>query len=612
MKTTVNKNYSNTRNARWQYWIILISILFMAITALPNLYQNQTVLEISQTNPQVAPIHATHLAFDLSKNNIATSSVHTNYDTSRIILKSSTDGITAKDIFTKQLGDDFSIKLLEEDSTPKWLKRLGLRPIKLGLDLSGGVLFILDVDSELAFSERLEFIAQTTKSLIREHNIRGARITQNKQQAINLLFPPSANIKVITSEIIKRFPDLLISRPENNKIVLSYSEQAIKQLHQETMQQVLSTMRQRINELGITEAITQRQGHDRIRIELPGVKDPKEAKRIIGATATLDFYEKQNVGGKSFKRTNGEKINVNPIPIFSGKNIKDARAGRDELGIPLVNLTLDEQGGDKMFRFSKRNIGNPLITVFTEYKKNSSNKTEKTSKIINIATIQAQLGARFSITNLASLEEAHELALLIRAGSLTAPVTILKQRTIGPTLGETNIENGMSALMLGVAMTLVFMALWYRRLGLIANCALFLNLLSLLGLMSLLPGAVLTLPGIAGLVLTVGMAVDTNVIIFERIKEERRRGRSLTMAVEHGYKNAFATILDANITTMIAALILYGIGYGPVKGFAMTLGLGLVTSMFTGVFISHVLTNLFYRDTKRQSKSTIKRMGVQS
>jgi preprotein translocase subunit SecD len=277
-----------------------------------------------------------------------------------------------------------------------------------------------------------------------------------------------------------------------------------------------------------------------------------------------------------------------------------------------VNLTLDAAGGDKMFRFSSENVGEPIITVYSEYYKNAAGETVKSSEVINVATIQMALGSRFSITNMSSPQKAQELALLLRAGSLDAPVTITKEQTINATLGKTNIDNGLAALVLGIALTLAFMVIWYRRLGIIANCALLLNLVCLLGLMSLLPGAVLTLPGIAGLVLTVGMAVDTNVLIFERIREELKRGRSPLTAVDLGYKNALTTILDSNITTLLCALILFSIGYGPVKGFAITLGLGILTSMFTGLYVSKGLTQLFYRGFRKRLQHKATKQGANS
>ena len=418
--------------------------------------------------------------------------------------------------------------------------------------------------------------------------------TENK---INLHFlsHQAASVKSVVNELQQRLPGVTYSSSGDRDGTLVFSEQSITTFHHEIMAQALTTLRGRIEELGITEAVTQRQGQNRIRIELPGVKDPEQAKRIIGATASLDFYEMAQsgtVGIKTFTDENGRRLRLAPKPIFTGSNIENATSGRDEMGVALVNLALDGIGGKKMSEFSKDNIGNPMVTIFSEYHKNSSDEMVKSSKVISVATIQSQLGNRFSITNLDSPQAASDLALLLRAGSLDAPITIVQQRTIQASLGQENVSNGIMALAIGLGITLLFMGLWYRKLGLIANTSLVLNLICLLGLMALLPNVVLTLPGIAGLVLTVGMAVDTNVLIFERIKEERKRGRSNFLAIETGYKEAFATILDANVTTMITALILLSIGYGPVKGFAMTLSLGILTSMFTGVFVAHVLTAL--------------------
>ncbi len=585
----------------WQYLIIFTSLIFMTLSALPNFYPEQEFLLVSGRSADSQPIDAIQIHQQLTKQGFLIESIDPIESSSWIILESNKQVKAAQQFLSQHLGSDYTVEILAADTTPKWLKALGGEPIKLGLDLSGGVLFVLNVDGEKAFTERMQHILISTKLVLRENKIRSVQVSKNGQNKITIKSGQPSLLSEVVSEVQKKFPNLTIQYVDRTHVFLFYSDVERNIFHQEIMQQSLTTLRGRIAELGITEAVTQRQGVSRIRIELPGVKDPSEAKRIIGATASLDFYKLQARGGKTYETKHGEKVSVNPIAIFSGKHIKNAQAGRDEMGLPLVTLTLDSLGGDKMFKFSSQNIGKPMVTVFSEYYQNAHGETKKKSKAISIATIQAQLGSRFSITNLSSPQEAQELALLLRAGSLDAPITIVKERSINASLGESNIDKGMAALMLGIGLTLAFMALWYRRLGLIANFALFLNLVCLLGLMSLLPGAVLTLPGIAGLVLTVGMAVDTNVLIFERIKEEKKKGRSLPLAVEYGYRNAFATIFDANITTLITALILYSIGYGPVKGFAVTLGLGILTSMFTGVFISRALTNVFYAHTSTQS-----------
>lgn len=327
---------------------------------------------------------------------------------------------------------------------------------------------------------------------------------------------------------------------------------------------------------------------------------------MIGATASLAFYEAKSgseaVSGDDLvlKDNNGRTVMLSKRPVLTGDHIVNARAGIDKMGFSEVNISLDHAGGKIMSDFSGKHIGKPMATVYREYKTNARGETERSERVISVATIQSQLGSQFRITGAGSTEEAQQLALLLRAGSLTAPVTIVEERTIGASLGAENIENGFSALALGMTMTLTFMALWYRRLGWVANVALIANMICLLGLIALLPGAVLTLPGIAGLVLTVGMAVDTNVLIFERIKDKLAEGRSFAQAIDLGFSSAFSTILDANITTMITALILYSIGNGPIQGFALTLGLGLLTSMFTGVFASRALINLVWRRDNRR------------
>lgn len=615
----------------WQILVIIITVIILGLNAIPTLYGNNNALLVSTVNPTQALPRAELESRDelesraeqelspqqlnslMQQENIQVKQIISGETDSKIVIDGDDEALMrAQQLLKNTLGDNYNVRLGNQSAAPAWLQNLGMSPIKLGLDLSGGVLFVLEVDTQKADQERLGNAKDEALQIIHDQGLRGISVkvaamgnqTESKADTttinkghIDLHFPShqAAHIKAMVKELQQRLPGISYSQTNDRSGTLTFSEQNVSTFHQEIMAQALSTLRGRIEELGITEAVTLRQGQNRIRIELPGVKDPEQAKRIIGATASLDFYEMANSGtasAKNFTDQNGQPLRVAPKPIFSGSNIETASAGRDEMGMPLVNLSLDGLGGKKMSEFSRDNIGKPMVTVFSEYHKNSANEMIKKSKVINVATIQAQLGNRFSITNLDSTQAAADLALLLRAGSLDAPITIVQQRTIQASLGKDNVNNGLMALAIGLGITLVFMGLWYRKLGLIANASLVLNLVCLLGLMALLPNVVLTLPGIAGLVLTVGMAVDTNVLIFERIKEERQRGRSNFMAIETGYKEAFATILDANITTMITALILLSIGYGPVKGFAMTLSLGILTSMFTGVFVAHVLTYL--------------------
>jgi len=599
------RNTNSKPKYTWQILVIIITVLILGLNAIPTLYGNNNALLITAVNSKQSVPNPQQLRTVMQQADIQVEQIINGQADSKIVITGDDEILMrAQQQLKTALGDDYQVRLSNQSAAPMWLQGLGMEPIKLGLDLSGGVLFVLEVDTHKADQERLSNVKDQVLQLMHDQGLRGISVkipahdtNTDSVSKIELRFgnAQSAQLKTVITELQQNIAGLSYTQTVDGSASLTFTEQSKTTFHQEIMTQALTTLRGRIEELGITEAVTQRQGKNRIRIELPGVKDPEQAKRIIGATASLDFYElasKDTVSAKNFSDENGQRLSVAPKPIFTGSNIENATAGRDEMGMALVNLSLDGLGGKKMSEFSRVNIGNPMVTIFSEYHKNSADEMVKSSKVISVATIQAQLGNRFSITNMSSPQAAADLALLLRAGSLDAPITIVQQRTIQASLGQENVSNGIMALAIGLGVTLIFMGLWYRKLGLIANISLVLNLVCLLGLMALLPNVVLTLPGIAGLVLTVGMAVDTNVLIFERIKEERLRGRSNFMAIETGYKEAFATILDANITTMITALILLSIGYGPVKGFAMTLSLGILTSMFTGVFVAHILTYL--------------------
>ncbi|WP_166419077.1 protein translocase subunit SecD [Pseudoalteromonas sp. Z1A8] len=589
----------STAKFKLSYIAMLIVLVLLAISALPNLYPNKSWLHIStapHSETQSLPSTKTLVTF-LNNQGLEVEQGVDKQSTINVLLNEPTKSAQAQAAIKAQYPNT-QVKIVEHATSPTWLQDFGLSPIKLGLDLNGGVLFVLDVDLDKAVDEQLVSAYQQAKSIIIKQKAHGVK-AQQTQHGFEINALPNATDKLtpVIEELQSRFANLAVVTSNNGSVKtakFSYSEQGRSAFDKEVMGQTLTTLRSRIEELGITEAVTQQQGKHRIRIELPGVQDPTEAKRIIGATASLGFYQLKEIGGQTFNMQSGGTIKLDPVPIFTGDHINNANIGRDDWGKPLVQLSLDGQGGDAMSTFSKANIGKPMATVYSEYSQNAKGEVVKKSEVINVANIAQHLSSRFSITNMKSQQAAADLALLLRAGSLTAPVTIVHEQTIGPSLGSENISNGLAALMLGMGITLAFMALWYRRLGLIANVALILNLTSLVGLMSLLPGVVLTLPGIAGLVLTIGMAVDTNVIIFERIKEERRQGRAPYQAIQEGYKQAANTIFDANITTMITALILYGIGYGPVKGFAITLALGLLTSVFTGVYVSKILSQTLY------------------
>ena len=602
---TVRPESGKYKLSKWKYIVIIFTLIFLGISAVPNLFQNYTTLLIDSPQPIMAECSAAEYKDVLEARSVSVKSVDCDKKFVSIRLSDETDYRRAKEILRSHLGREVTVSKVNQNDQPDWLTQLGAEPIELGLDLSGGVLVVLKVDLNQAAHESMNSIKYEIDRYKREQQLRGLSIQVDKNNGLKILSSKVASLNRIERFIAKQFPELILNHKSVQSLTFALDAQSSAKFNQQVMQQTLSTMRQRIDEIGITEAIVQRQGENRIRIEIPGLKDPTLVEKYIGATASLKVFQPHNSSRLSFKDELGQKIEVDPKPIFTGENIKDAQAGRDEMGIPLVNLRLDATGGEKMLKHSSKNVGNQMVTVLSEYVSEPSGTIQRTDRIISIATIQSQLGNRFSITNLDSMQQAQTLAMSIRAGSLAAPVSIVKKQTIDATLGKQNIINGFKALALGLGVTLLFMALWYRKLGLVANISLLLNLVCLVGLLSLLPGAVLTLPGIAGLVLTIGMAVDTNVLIFERIKEEKKKKIPDSLVLERGYNNAMSTIVDANLTTLFVAVILYGIGFGPVKGFAITLGLGTLTSLFCGVFVSRVLSEWFYLRANR-SKDRLK------
>ncbi|CCQ09461.1 Protein-export membrane protein SecD (TC 3.A.5.1.1) [Pseudoalteromonas luteoviolacea B = ATCC 29581] len=599
---TINvKTVKPTWQSRMKLWLILGIILALGVCALPNLYQNKTVLNINTTSAAKALPSLNELSTLLVRNDFAIEQISVN-DVATIELSEQTRSANAQTLLLETYENQLQVKIVEVATAPIWLQRLGLAPIKLGLDLNGGVLFVLKVDIEKALEKRMENIALEANALRIKEKLRGVNIERRSNTAVNLVAKSNAleSLTQLTTSLKTLFPQLQATEQvfgNDIRVTLSLDEAGQAEFSKQTMTQALTTLRSRIAELGITEAVTQRQGANYIRIELPGVQDPAAAKRIIGATAQLSFHALKEVGGKIVDGEYG-KVSIDPLAIFSGADIDSAQAGRDEYGKPQVQLQLSSQGGDKMMRFSRANVGKPMATLYSEYQQDHRGEIQQTHNVISVATISQALGQRFSITNMSSWQKAQDLALLLRAGSLEAPLTIVTERTIGPSLGAQNIQSGFKALALGLSLTLAFMLLWYRKLGVIACIALVANIVCLIGLMSLIPGIVLTLPGIAGLVLTIGMAVDTNVIIFERIKEELKQGSSMMAALLRGYKQAQTSIIDANLTTMITALVLMAIGYGPIKGFAITLSLGILTSMFCGVIVSAQLSHWFYAPRK--------------
>jgi preprotein translocase subunit SecD len=536
----------------------------------------------------------------------------------KIVIKFSTldQQLDSKTVLQNTLLDRVIIALNLEPTTPDWLKDLGGKPVKLGLDLSGGVHFLLEVDIDTAKQGRLELLLDTYRKTFKEDKIRFTD-SSIKDLALHFKFRDQESYNKALKKYRNDSPGLtglqyiITERPSSNVLILEYSDVALKEIRDYAVGQNLTTLRNRVNELGVSEPIVQRQGATRIVVELPGVQDPTAAKKIIGKTANLEFRLEANsrtspLRKEEFNFKDNEYLTafLEKAVVVSGDRVTNANTGFDESGFSQVNITLDMQGGRAMQKATSGNIGRKLAVLFVEQKSKSELVTDENGKsvieqttyieknIISLATIQAVLGTSFRITGVGNPQEASELALLLRAGALAAPMKFVEERTVGPSLGKENIELGMRSIMIGFALVVIFMTLYYRVFGLAANVSLFLNLVLITGIMSLL-GATLTLPGIAGIVLTVGMAVDANVLIFARIREELKE-KDPQSAIHDGFSRAFVTIFDANVTTLIAALILYIIGTGPVKGFAITLSIGIVTSMFTAIMCTRAMVNLIY------------------
>lgn len=600
MERKPNKRLLNHYSA-WKYIVLIVTIIVMLFSALPTFYGENAAVQVgAKAGLTLTPVA---LRDKLQAEGVTVKRIDQKNGETLIVLDADNQQTLVKTLVSSMVTEPKELTLSFASAAPSWLQNLGFQPIKLGLDLRGGVQFLLDVDVDPVYQTQGEALVDSLRQFIREQKIRGASVYLDQTNQLNLTLPDNDARAAVRQMMKQSYPNWQLSNTDGAGLQIKLSQEEQTKLRNLTVQQNLQVMRSRIEELGITEALVQRQGDHRIRIELPGVQDPAAAKNVIGATASLAFFEVKESGSVNAMVLNdksGKPIYVSRTPVLGGDHIVDARASLGEMGMAEVNINLDRVGGQKMSEFSRTNIGKPMATSYSEYSRDELGKAKQTQEIISVATIQSQLGDRFRITGAGTYQEAQQLALLLRAGSMTAPVTIVEERTIGPTLGAENIENGFAALGLGMGITLLFMALWYRRLGWVANIALISNMVILFGLLALIPGAVLTLPGIAGLVLTVGMAVDTNVLIFERIKDKLKEGRSFALAIDTGFDSAFSTIFDANFTTMITAVVLYSIGNGPIQGFALTLGLGLLTSMFTGIFASRALINLVYgRDASR-------------
>ena len=603
---------------RYPLWKNLMVIFLVAIGilyALPNLYGEDPAVQISGTRGQEANSSVlSEVQTVLKDNHLTTKSVVLENGSILVRFDNTDAQLLAKDKITEKLGTNYSVALNLAPATPKWLSSIGGNPMKWGLDLRGGVRFLMEVDMNSALTKRQEQLQDSLRTELRKEKYQYSAIksAENFSTIVSLVNPEQ--LSDVQRYLRKQHPTLDIRAISDNTLSLALSDAALNEARESAIEQNLSILRKRVTELGVAEAVIQRQGAERIVVELPGVQDTARAKEILGATATLEFrLVNGNANLEAAARgmvTSDSEVkydrNNRPIVLYKravlgGEHITNASSGVDQnTSRPQVSVTLDSEGGEIMSQTTRANIQKPMATLYVEYKdsgkKDENGKTilQKHEEVINVATIQGRFGSQFQITGIDSPAEAQNLAVLLRSGALIAPIQIVEERTIGPSLGAQNVEQGLQASFWGLMIVVAFMVIYYRKFGLIANVALIVNIILLVGLMSLLPGATLTMPGIAGIVLAVGMSVDANVLIFERIKEEIRNGRPVQQAISEGYSGAFSSIFDANLTTILTAVALYAVGTGPIKGFAITLSLGIAISMFTAITGTRAIVNFLY------------------
>ena len=613
------------RYGLWKYLLIFVILGFGIIYSLPNLYAPDPAVQISYTSSSQS---ADSLLADRVKDLIDGEKFQTKIELEEDYVLVRTDSyqnqLLIKDILSSNLINDVVIALNLAPTTPKWLEDIGGSPMKLGLDLRGGVHFLMQVDTQTAIKNRQDGTLQDIRRRFREEKIRYSQANVQDDSSIFLKFNNLDALSKAEEFIIDNYSQFtypLITNEDSLKLVLSDTE--IEQIESDAIDQNLTTLRNRVNELGVSEPIVQRQGKKRIVVQLPGIQDTAEAKNILGKTATLEFHLEAQMDTPRSRKTSYPYRNGFGAPAFlqdsiilGGDQVATAQASFDENGLPQVNITLDGEGGSKMHRATRGNIGKRLGVLFVEQKTRTIYERDlegnqipvqesfEIKEIISLATIRAALGTTFRITGLDSPSESSELALLLRAGALAAPMTFVEERTVGPSLGADNIQAGIFSMQLGLFLVLGFILFYYRVFGIAASLALTFNIVLLVAIMSIL-SATLTLPGIAGIVLTVGMAVDANVLIFSRIREELKKGREPLDAIDAGYNRAFLTIWDANVTTLIVAVILLSYGTGPVKGFAITLSIGIITSMFTAIMGTRAFVNLIYGSKKDLERISI-------
>ena len=604
----------------WKYLLIVTILVIGTFYALPNLFGEDPALQITSARGFTIPLDLEANINDaLIVENIKFKDWEQQGNRLLYRFNSTEEQLLAADVLKEALGEQYVVALNLAHSTPGWLRAMGGKPMTLGLDLQGGVHFLMQVDMDTARSQMLDRVVDDIRTALRSESIRYVSVRREGTGILTML--RSAEDRDRTLNIMRKDQSLQgldvmeVEAGEHFGLSVNVREQQLLELQQTALKQNITTLRNRVNELGVAEPVIQQQGAERVVVQLPGVQDTVQAKKIIGATATLEYravdeandaFTAAQTGrvppeSRLYNRRTGEPVLLKKRLIVSGDQLIGASSGFDQqTGQPQVSVTLNGVGAKRMLEFTRNNVGNRMAVVYIEQKSGG----RKTEEVISVAVVREPFGKRFQTTGLDSMNEASQLALLLRAGALAAPMEIVEERTVGPSLGADNVAQGFKSVMIGFVLVLFFMAIYYRVFGLIADMALFVNMVLLISLLSML-GATLTMPGIAGIVLTVGMAVDANVLIFERIREELRNGNTPQASIRAGYDKAFSTIADANITTLIAAFVLFLFGTGPIKGFAVTLSLGIVTSMFTAIMGTRAVVNLVYGGKKRVSKLAI-------
>lgn len=604
--------------------MLIAAILIGLLYALPNLYGEDPAVQITGVRGTAANEQTLiQVQKTLEKDNIQSKSIALENGAVLARFNNPDIQLRAREALVSALGDQYVVALNLAPATPKWLEAVGGEPMKLGLDLRGGVHFLMEVDMDTALSKLQEQNMDGIRNDLRQAKVPYSSIRKGDNYSVEIRFRNADDRSQAEKILLRKFQDLVFSNGNNNTMTAVMTDERLREARNYAVSQNITIIRNRVNQLGVAEPLVQRQGAERIVVELPGIQDTARAKEILGATATLEFrLVNQSVDPAAAEngRVPGDsevKYDRNGFPyvlykrvVLTGDHITDSTSGSDENGAPQVSIGLDSAGGSVMSDFTRGNQGKQMATLFVEYKDSGKKDAEgrvilmKDEKVINAANISARFGSQFRITGITDPNEARQLSLLLRAGALIAPIQIVEERTIGPTLGLQNIEQGLKACLAGLFASILFMIIYYRKFGLIASTALFANLIMIVGVMSLLPGATLTMPGIAGIVLTLAVAVDANVLINERIKEELRNGRSVQQSIHEGYKGAFSSIIDANLTTLITAIILYAVGTGSIKGFAITTAIGVATSMFTAIIGTRAIVNLLYGG-KRINKLSI-------